>query len=249
MDEIIQQQKEQCIFCKIIKGDIPTIKVYEDDLVIAVMDINPAIKGHVLVMPKEHYPIMPLIPRSTFEHLFKITKYVTRAVKDAVPSTRASIFIANGAIAGQQSSHFMLHIFPRDDGDKLSNLDCIGSFKGDFNEILQKVSPQFTSVIHHYGNEYESISKFLIPINTDTPPVSKSKVEVKSNSLTATDDQKAKISELYNNNEDFRDLILNRLDELKDLINSNDKWSILFQGIDVDALSQKLNQLEDQKNV
>lgn len=243
MDEIIAQQKEQCIFCKIIKGEIPTIKVYEDDLVIAIMDINPATKGHVLIMPKEHYPIMPLIPRPAFEHLFKITKYISRAVKEGVPSTRTSIFIANGAVAGQQSAHFMMHILPRDDSDSLSNLDCIGNFEGDFKELMEKVSPHFKSVIHHYGNEHESIAKFLL---TESPATIQSQTEQPETSgPVATEDQKKKISELYNDNEEFKDLILNRLDELKDLIATSEKWGILFQGIDVDALSQKLKQLEE----
>jgi hypothetical protein len=51
MEEVIAQQKEQCVFCKIISGEIPTEKVYEDDQILAIMDINPATDGHILLMP------------------------------------------------------------------------------------------------------------------------------------------------------------------------------------------------------
>jgi galactose-1-phosphate uridylyltransferase len=60
-EEMLEQQKANCIFCKIVKGEIPSKKVYEDDMMLAILDINPAVKGHILVLPKEHYPIMPLI--------------------------------------------------------------------------------------------------------------------------------------------------------------------------------------------
>ena len=64
-EQIAEMQKQQCIFCKIIKGDIPGKKVFQDDFVEAILDINPAAKGHTLVMPKEHYPILPVIPLLT----------------------------------------------------------------------------------------------------------------------------------------------------------------------------------------
>ncbi|HII71817.1 TPA: HIT domain-containing protein [Candidatus Woesearchaeota archaeon] len=124
--EQLEKQKEQCIFCKIVKGEIPSKKVYEDDKIMAILDINPAAKGHLLVMPKEHYPIMPLIPEETFKHLFSKVKELDGAVKDAFLCKECTIFVANGGAAGQQSMHFMLHIIPRDGGDGLEMLDISG---------------------------------------------------------------------------------------------------------------------------
>ncbi|MEK6922031.1 MAG: HIT domain-containing protein [Nanoarchaeota archaeon] len=115
----IDAQKQQCPFCKIVKGEIPSKKVYEDDKVLAILDINPAAKGHLLVMPKEHYPIMPLIPPEMFEYLFTKTKHLSAALKEGLLLFGDTLFIANGYAAGQQSSHFMLHLIPRETPDGL----------------------------------------------------------------------------------------------------------------------------------
>ena len=58
-EQIMELQKQKCPFCQIVAGKIPSKTIYEDDKVLAILDINPIAKGHVLVMPKEHYPIMP----------------------------------------------------------------------------------------------------------------------------------------------------------------------------------------------
>lgn len=136
----IDEQKEQCIFCKIIKGEIPSKKVYEDDKIVALLDINPATKGHLLVMPKEHYPIMPLIPQETFKHLFSRVRDIDSCVKEALLCKETTIFIANGGAAGQQSTHFMLHIIPRESGDGLEMLDIAGkeASETDLQEAFDK---------------------------------------------------------------------------------------------------------------
>ncbi|MFC1722654.1 HIT domain-containing protein [Nanoarchaeota archaeon] len=123
----MEEQKAQCIFCKIVKGETPSKKVYEDDQILAILDINPATKGHLLVMPKEHYPIMPLIPEETFKHLFSKVKELDKAVQETLLCKETTIFIANGGAAGQQSMHFMLHIIPREGGDDLNMLDISGT--------------------------------------------------------------------------------------------------------------------------
>src|SRR3989338_5246011 len=106
----IDAQKAQCPFCKIVKGEIPSKKVYEDDQLLAILDINPAVKGHLLVMPKEHYPIMPLIPPQEFSHFFTTVQKIVSGLQSAMLSEGVTLFIANGWVAGQQSQHFMLHL-------------------------------------------------------------------------------------------------------------------------------------------
>jgi histidine triad (HIT) family protein len=139
-EEMLEQQKANCIFCKIVKGEIPSKKVYEDDMMLAILDINPAVKGHILVLPKEHYPIMPLIPPEVFSHLFGKTATLTKALEEAMLVPRATVFIANGAIAGQQSPHFLFHIMPREDGDGLDMLTVEGNGvnQSDLKEVLEK---------------------------------------------------------------------------------------------------------------
>lgn len=115
----VEAQKTQCPFCKIVKGEIPSKKVYEDEKILAILDINPAAKGHLLILPKEHYPIMPLIPPDIFEYLFLKTKQISIAMKEGLLLFGDTLFIANGYAAGQQSSHFMLHLVPRETNDGL----------------------------------------------------------------------------------------------------------------------------------
>ncbi len=122
-EEISEYQKQNCIFCKIIKGDIPSRKPYEDDKISAVMDINPAAKGHLLIMTKEHYPVLPIIPPDLSAHMFRTTRELGVALKKAMMVDRLTIFIANGGVAGQQSPHFLYHMIPRENMDGLDNFN------------------------------------------------------------------------------------------------------------------------------
>ncbi|MBI2103077.1 HIT family protein [Candidatus Woesearchaeota archaeon] len=118
-DQIQQLQKQQCIFCQIISGKIPSKKVYEDHSCLAVLDINPATRGHLLLLPKEHYAIMPQVPQKELEHLFSISKLLSRLQLRALRVSGTNIFIANGPAAGQRAQHFMIHLLPRKEGDHL----------------------------------------------------------------------------------------------------------------------------------
>ena len=117
----LQEQKKQCVFCKLISGEMPAKKVFEDEKTLAMLDIYPAVKGHVLFMPKEHYPLMPYFPAEDFAHFFSLVPALAKAVQDGIVSIGINIFIANGATAGQQSGHFQIHLLPRDEGDSFFN--------------------------------------------------------------------------------------------------------------------------------
>ncbi len=117
----LDEQKKQCIFCKLISGEMEARTVFEDDLTIGMLDINPARKGHTLFMLKEHYPIMPYIPQNEFVHYFGLVSALSKAVMTATVSTGMNVFVANGGAAGQQAPHFLIHLLPRDDGDGFLN--------------------------------------------------------------------------------------------------------------------------------
>jgi histidine triad (HIT) family protein len=144
----IEEQKEQCIFCQIVAGNIPAKKVYEDKLTVGILDIHPASKGHVLFMPKEHYPIMPIIPPETFKHLIDKAKEIDKCVKEALLCNETTIFIANGQPAGQQSSHFMMHIIPREGGGlemlDIGEKNCPDS---EIKEVLEKVGAHLKQIL------------------------------------------------------------------------------------------------------
>ena len=106
-------QKQNCIFCKIIKGEIPSKTVHEDNLCAAILDINPANEGHIILLPKEHYSIMPQVPKDVLSHMAAVTKKISKALLLSTFGKSTSIFVANGAVAGQKAPHFMVHIIPR----------------------------------------------------------------------------------------------------------------------------------------
>ena len=116
-EELREFQKQQCIFCQIIAGKVPAKKVYEDEKCIGVLDINPAAKGHVLIMPKEHYVIMPQIPDKEIGHLFLVSKYLSQAMLKVMKVPGTMVYVANGLAAGQKAQHFMVHLIPRKEGD------------------------------------------------------------------------------------------------------------------------------------
>lgn len=112
-------EQQQCIFCHIVTGNVASRKVFEDDKVIAVLDINPANPGHVVLIPKTHYMIMPQIPDMELEHIAMVTKAISHALIRALKAQGTNIFIANGGAAGQRAQHFMVHIIPRMENDGL----------------------------------------------------------------------------------------------------------------------------------
>jgi histidine triad (HIT) family protein len=119
-EEIARQQQQNCIFCHIISGKVQSKKVYEDEETIGILDINPANPGHVLLLPKKHYAIMPQMNDFEIGHLFMVTKSLSGALLKALKADGTNIFVANGAIAGQKAPHFMAHVIPRKEGDKLA---------------------------------------------------------------------------------------------------------------------------------
>lgn len=119
-EELAEFQKQNCVFCQIAAGRVPAKIVYSDSESIAVLDIHPAAKGHMLLMPKEHYSVMPQLPEHLAEHLFMACKGLSQAALKALHCKGTTIFIANGIAAGQKAPHFMIHIIPRNDGDGLA---------------------------------------------------------------------------------------------------------------------------------
>ncbi len=106
----------QCLFCSIVAGSIPAKKVYEDEKCVAILDINPANVGHVLLLPREHFSIMPQVPLDDIAHVGMVSKQLSQAMVRALKDENVggtSIVVANGPAAGQRAMHFMMHIIPR----------------------------------------------------------------------------------------------------------------------------------------
>jgi histidine triad (HIT) family protein len=108
-----------CVFCKIVAGQIPSHKLLEDDATIAIMDINPAQDGHCLVISKGHYPTVFDITPEAFAAVARSAIRVARAVNRALMPDGLNLIQANGPGAGQSVPHFHVHVLPRRTGDEL----------------------------------------------------------------------------------------------------------------------------------
>lgn len=153
----LEEVKQQCIFCQIISGEVPSKRVFEDENFIAVLDINPASKGHMLVLTKEHYSVMPQIPENVIENLGKVAKALSRASLRAFQAQGTSIFIANGPTAGQRAQHFMMHIIPRIEDDGLGITLSEGQIQSEVQEKIQNAFLKGAEQV--FGKSFEERKK------------------------------------------------------------------------------------------
>ena len=103
-----QHQTQQCLFCGIVLGNVQSYKIYEDNEFVAVLDINPANLGHVIIIPKVHV-------KSSFEvnpRIFEIANSIAKKIKEKLDAD-SNIFVSNGENAGQKLDHFIVHVIPR----------------------------------------------------------------------------------------------------------------------------------------
>jgi histidine triad (HIT) family protein len=113
--------EEDCIFCKIVKGKVPSTKLYEDEKVLAFLDIQPAAKGHALVIPKKHYRVLLDMPHEELEAVMKAVQKVASAIMVSEPGVQGfNVIQSNGEVAGQVIPHVHFHIVPRRAEDSLS---------------------------------------------------------------------------------------------------------------------------------
>ena len=123
--------KNNCVFCAIAANEIPSFKVYEDDLVLAYLDINPFSKGHTLVIPKEHSSGLLDTPDETLAALVARVKKVASHLKATLPCDGFNILQNNGEAAGQTVMHIHFHIVPRYGKEEISFV----SQNGDMDEL------------------------------------------------------------------------------------------------------------------
>ena len=123
--------KNDCVFCAIAAGEIPSFKVYEDDAVLAYLDINPFTKGHTLVIPKKHSTGLLDTDDAVLAAVVARVRKVAARLKEALPCDGFNILQNNGEAAGQTVKHLHFHIVPRCAGESLA----FESRKGDMEEL------------------------------------------------------------------------------------------------------------------
>lgn len=130
---------EDCIFCKIVKGEIPCSKVYEDENIFAFLDIAPVHKGHTLVIPKKHFETILDIPEQELKELILAVKKVAIAVEKGVDADGFVVTMSNKKAAGQVVPHAHFHIIPRFEDDGLKHWPKIEYKEGELEEYKNKI--------------------------------------------------------------------------------------------------------------
>ncbi|WP_298725476.1 HIT family protein [uncultured Ferrovibrio sp.] len=134
-----------CIFCKIVDGEAPSFKLYEDELSFAIMDINPFNHGHALVLSKGHYANIHEVTDDSISAVARTAKKIAAAVNDVVKPDGINIVQANGQGAAQSVQHYHVHVLPRRIGDNArlnwsltpGDQDSIAKLAADIRAILK----------------------------------------------------------------------------------------------------------------
>ena len=128
-----------CLFCDIIEGNIPSKKVYEDDDILAILDISQTTKGHTLVMPKKHYDNFLEMPSEEYASLMAKTQQIAKMVVDKLQAKGCNILINTNEVAGQTIMHTHVHIIPRyDENDTITVKFSQNEY--DLDEIIEKLN-------------------------------------------------------------------------------------------------------------
>lgn len=112
---------ENCIFCKIANGDIPSKTLYEDEEFRVILDLGPATKGHGLILPKEHFKNLYELPEEKAAKVMKLAKRMAATMTEKLSCDGFNLVQNNGEVAGQTVFHFHMHLIPRykEDGQKI----------------------------------------------------------------------------------------------------------------------------------
>jgi len=110
---------EDCIFCKIVRGEIPADKVFESETILAFLDINPVNQGHTLIVPKNHFDRLEDTPDEVAGEMIKAAKIIGSVLQKAIGSDGFNLGLNNGDVAGQIVKHVHLHVMPRFKNDGL----------------------------------------------------------------------------------------------------------------------------------
>ena len=134
---------DNCVFCKIINNEIPSAKIYEDELVLAFLDLGPINFGHALVIPKEHHESSSTIPEATAGRMFKVASRIGVALKRKLDYDAFNLHLADGTAAGQVVMHAHLHVVPRgvEDGFRW-NWRQLKYPENKMREISEEIAPR-----------------------------------------------------------------------------------------------------------
>lgn len=137
-------KKDDCIFCKLANGSIPTNTIYEDDMFAVILDAEPVSRGHALIIPKEHYDNLFELGDEEAERLVPLAKKIATKIKDYLRCDGFNLLQNNGETAGQSVFHFHMHLIPRyknaPNNSALLSFVHAGMTPEEIKEVLKELS-------------------------------------------------------------------------------------------------------------
>jgi len=128
---------EDCLFCKIVKGEVVSYKIFENEKAIAFLDVNPIAKGHTIVIPKKHFENIYNIPEQDLKDVILAVKATAKILKEKLNSTGINLLQRNGRGAGQEVMHLHFHLIPRFENDSVALPPKSDYLKKDIKELYK----------------------------------------------------------------------------------------------------------------
>ena len=148
---------ERCVFCRIVRGEVASHVVYEDERALAFLDINPSAPGHTLVIPKAHVAQVEDLSEEDAAALFGALHRLVGRIQDAVDAPASTIGINNGRESGQEVPHVHIHVIPRSRGDRGGIIQGIArSFRRPREEEMHQIAMRIQGLAEKGGNQTES---------------------------------------------------------------------------------------------
>jgi len=134
-----------CIFCKIVAGEIPGKILYQDDISMALLDAFPLVEGHTLVIPKAHHELLSDMPGDLAQRWFAAVQQVAQKLQAATGADALTIGLNNGRAAGQVVPHVHMHLLPRFEGDDGGTLHSVIKVKNQIavDQVYEQLKPKF----------------------------------------------------------------------------------------------------------
>ena len=129
----------ECVFCKIVAGEIPSEKIYESDFVLAFLDVNPFTEGHTLIIPKKHFENIFDLPEEILKEIAVASKKVSELLKNKLTTDGINLVNSNGKAAQQDVPHYHLHLIPRYSKDEFKFTQVKNKKKIDIKNVIKKI--------------------------------------------------------------------------------------------------------------
>lgn len=141
-EELQELMQKNCLFCGIVSGQVPSVRVYEDQWYIGILDINPVHPGHVILLPKNH--VMSL--EEMDGDLLSAEKRIVSALKKGFEVTGVTVLMPEGVAAGQKLPHASIHFIPRKEGDGLFEIQGVKAEEKDLQDAAKKITANLASI-------------------------------------------------------------------------------------------------------